>query len=263
MSEFLRKVQLLEYDILKDFDSVCRENGITYFIAQGTLLGAAKYKKFIPWDDDIDIIIPYNELKKLSSIYPEQGNKEYMYTSFNVEKHFPLPWAKIRAKNTLSRPVKYKDLPINWGVCIDLFPFYSLSDNKFVRKAECLFIKVGYKLLMAEMTKYEEGHGFITRLIEKIPIKLRHIYCNAVVKHLGKNKADSRYVWITSKGGRVMERSLIFGEKTELLFEDGNFPVPAKYHEYLTAFFGDYMAPLPEDQQKGHDLTLGDIEWEL
>ena len=159
--------------------------------------------------------------------------------------------------------MKYKDLPINWGVCIDLFPFYSLSDNKFVRKAESFCIKAGYKLLMAEMTKFEEGHGFITRLIEKIPIKLRHIYCNAVVKHLGKNKADSRYVWITSKGGRVMERSLIFGEKTELLFEDGNFPVPAKYHEYLTAFFGDYMAPLPEDQQKGHDLTLGDIEWEL
>ena len=68
MSEFLRKVQLIELDILKDLDRVCKANNITYFIAQGTLLGAAKYRKFIPWDDDIDVIIPCNELKKLKSI---------------------------------------------------------------------------------------------------------------------------------------------------------------------------------------------------
>lgn len=263
MSEFLRDVQLAELDILKELDRVCKENKITYFIAQGTLLGAAKYKKFIPWDDDIDIIIPYNELKKLATVFPSCGNKKYMYTSFNVEKHFPLPWAKIRAKDTLSRPVKYKDLPINWGICIDLFPLYNLSDNKLIRKAECLFIKVGYKLLMAEMTKYEDGHGFINRLFEKIPISLRHFYCNSVLKHLASNKDTCKYVWVTSKGGRVMEKSLIFGEPTELPFEDASYPVPSSYHEYLTNFFGDYMAPLPESEQKGHDLTLGDIEWKL
>jgi len=263
MSEFLRKVQLIELDILKDLDRVCKANNITYFIAQGTLLGAAKYRKFIPWDDDIDVIIPYNELKKLKNVYPEQGNAKYMYTSFNVEKHFPLPWAKIRAKDTLSRPVKYKDLPINWGICIDLFPIYSLSDTGFIRRAECFLIKVGYKLLMSEMTRYEEGHGILNRIIEKIPVKLKHLYCNAVLKHLSGNSDDSRYVWITSKGGRVLERSMIFGEQTELPFEDSDYPVPSDYHEYLTLFYGDYMAPLPESEQRGHDLTLGDIEWKL
>ena len=263
MSELLRKVQLIELDILKDLDKVCKDNGITYFIAQGTLLGAAKYKRFIPWDDDIDVIIPYNELVKLKSIFPSRGNEKYMYTSFNVEKHFPLPWAKIRAKDTLSRPVRYKDLPINWGICIDLFPFYSLSNNSFVRKLECFLIKVGYKLLMAEMTKFEDNRGALTRLVEKIPIRLRHFYCNTILKHLASNKDDSRYVWITSKGGRILERSLIIGEPTELPFEDSSYPVPTKYHEYLTGFYGDYMAPLPESQQRGHDLTMGDIEWKL
>lgn len=263
MSELLRKVQLTELDILKELDRVCKENDITYFIAQGTLLGAAKYKGFIPWDDDIDVIIPYSDLKKLSTVFPCQGNEKYMYTSFNVEKHFPLPWAKIRAKDTLSRPVRYKELPINWGICIDLFPLYYLSDSSIVRKIECFLIKVGYKLLMAEMTKYEEGHGVLTRLIEKIPIKLKHFYCNAVIKHLASNKTDNRYVWITSKGGRVLERSLIFGEPTQLTFEDATYPVPSKYHEYLTGFYGDYMAPLPESEQRGHDMTLGDIDWKL
>ena len=86
MNEFLRKIQLTELDILKDLDRVCKANNITYFIAQGTLLGAAKYKGFIPWDDDIDVIIPYNDLKKLMTVYPSQGNNKYMYTDFNVEK---------------------------------------------------------------------------------------------------------------------------------------------------------------------------------
>ena len=263
MSELLRKVQLIELDILKDLDRVCKANNITYFIAQGTLLGAAKYKGFIPWDDDIDVIITYNELKKLMSIYPSQGNDKYMYTDFNVERYFPLPWSKIRAKDTLSRPVKYKDLPINWGICIDLFPIYSLSDNGVIRKAEIFLIKIAFKLLMSKMTKYEEGHGFVNRLLEKIPISFKHLYCNALLKHLASNKDDSSYVYITSKGGRIKERRLIFGDKTELQFEDAVFPVPTLYHEYLTEFFGDYMAPLPESEQRGHDLTMGEIEWKL
>ena len=76
MSDFLRKVQLIELDILKEFDRVCKENGINYFIAQGTLLGAAKYKGFIPWDDDIDVILDYKNLKKLKNIFSEKVWKE-------------------------------------------------------------------------------------------------------------------------------------------------------------------------------------------
>ena len=263
MSELLRKVQLIELDILKDLDRVCKANDITYYIAQGTLLGAAKYKGFIPWDDDIDFIFPFSDLKKLMSIYPSQGDEKYIYTNFNIEKYFPLPWSKIRAKDTLSRPKRYKDLPINWGICIDLFPIFSLSNNGIIRKAERFMMKVAFKLLMSKMTKYEDDRGIVDRLFEKIPIKLKHAYCNALFKHLASNKDDSRYVLITSKGCKVMERRLVFGEKTQLPFEDSVFPVPSQYHEYLTEFYGDYMAPLPESEQIGHDMIMGEIEWKL
>ena len=67
MDDFLRKVQLVEYDILKEFDRIAQKHDIKYFIGQGTLLGAVKYKKFIPWDDDIDLLIPYRELLKTFS----------------------------------------------------------------------------------------------------------------------------------------------------------------------------------------------------
>ncbi len=262
MSELLRKVQLTELDILKDLDRVCKAHGITYFIAQGTLLGAAKYKGFIPWDDDIDVIIPYNDLVKLLEVYPAEGKEEYMITNHNIEKHFPLPWTKIRAKNTVSRPVRYKDLPINWGVCIDLFPIYPVSNNALMRKIEGALMKIAYKLLMAELTKYEDKRGFVTRLAEMTPIRFRHWYYNTLIKHLAKHK-DSKYVLLTCKGTRIVDRSLIFSEATKLPFEDTSYPVPSKYHEYLTGFYGDYMAPLPESEQRGHDMIMGDIEWKL
>jgi len=65
MSELLRKIQLVEYDILKEVDTIAKKHNIKYYIGQGTLLGAVKYKKFIPWDDDIDLLISYKELVKL------------------------------------------------------------------------------------------------------------------------------------------------------------------------------------------------------
>lgn len=263
MDDFLRRVQLTEYDILKDFDRVCKKNGIKYFLGQGTLLGAAKYEKFIPWDDDIDILIPCKELKKIHKIFPKEGNGEYFLTNTSREKHYPLVWSKIRDTKTLSQPVKYKELPINWGICIDLFPVYSVSNFKLLRKIEYLNMKISAKLLLAEMTKYEDGHSFCVRLLEKVPIFLRKWYFNMAKWFLSFHGDRTKYVYLPCKGGKIVERALIFGEEKTLPFEDNSYPVPTKYHDYLTDMYGDYMAPLPKEEQGGHDLIMGEIVWKL
>ena len=69
MSDTLKKLQKTEYEIFKEVDRVCKENGIFYMLGQGTLLGAAKYKGFIPWDDDIDLLIPAKELDRLHAVF--------------------------------------------------------------------------------------------------------------------------------------------------------------------------------------------------
>ena len=73
----------------------------------------------------------------------------------------------------------------------------------------------------------------------------------------------SEYMWVGCKGGKVINHSMLFGEEKQLPFEDEVFAVPSDYHNYLTLNYGDYMAPLPEDEQKGHELKLGEIEWKL
>lgn len=263
MSDILKKVQKREYGILKELDRICKKNNIRYYLGQGTLLGAAKYKGFIPWDDDIDILIPYDELNKLMKVFGQDANENLIITNYKIEKHFPLTWAKIRDITTLSRPKRYKNIPINWGICIDLFPIYPLSNFRVLRELEILNYKIANKMIMAEFTKYEDNHGMIVRLLEKLPICIRHLYLEFAVKLLTLHKNTSQYVLLPCKGIKIVKRNLLFGKEMFLQFEDAMHPVPADFHTYLTLNYGDYMAPLPEKEQKGHELIMGEIEWAL
>ena len=259
MDDLLKGIQRVEYDMLREMDRVCRLNGIRYFLGQGTLLGAAKYGGFIPWDDDIDVLVPFRDLERLMEVFPKEGNRDYIITDSSVERHYPLTWTKIRALHTLSRPKKYASIPLNWGICIDLFPIYPLSDAPLLRKLEIFMFRAANKLMLAEMTRFDGRRSVFVRALELVPRSFRHFFHRFVKAH-GEN---TRYVLLPCKGIKIVERRVIFGEEKRLRFEDGLYPVPTDYHTYLTLNFGDYMAPLPKDQQKGHELSIGDIEWKL
>lgn len=261
--DLLKAIQKTELGALVELRRVCEKNNIRYFLAQGTLIGAVREKGFIPWDDDIDVLIPQNDLNRLLEIFPRKADGKYMITDHNIEAHYPLSWPKIRVRNTLSRPIQYKDIPINWGMCIDLFPIYSVSDNPLLRKLEIGFFKIARKALLSEMTRYEDGRDIITRLFEKIPLRARHKLMNTSAKIFGRHGDNTEYVYATCKGGFVLKRSLIFGEERSLDFEGLSYPVPSDYDGFLRAQFGDYMTPPPENERKGHDMRLGEIEWRL
>ena len=261
MSDMLKQIQQTEYDILKELDRICKKHGIKYYLGQGTLLGAVKYGGFIPWDDDIDVLMSYDDIEKLMKVFSAEADERYLLTNHRIEKHYPLAWSKIRNKNTLSRPYRYKNIPINWGICIDLFPMYPISGAKALRKLEWLMFKLANKMMLAEFTKYEEGHTAFVRFLEKLPLSVRRSGLDFITKLLTLHKKDSEYVLIPCKGVKILKRDLICGSEKYLHFEDADYPVPSDYHTYLTLNFGDYTAPPPEDIQGGHELKMGDIEW--
>ncbi len=261
--DILKSIQKKELGALNELRRICEKHNIQYFLAQGTLIGAVRERGFIPWDDDIDIIIYCTELEKLIKIFRRESDSTYMITNYKIEKHFPLSWTKIRIANTRSCPVRYKDIPINWGICIDLFPIFPLSGSSLLRRFETALFKLARKTLMAEMTQYEDNRNLLELLMEKIPISVRHLFMDAGIWILTRHRNDSEYVFITCKGGHVMKRSLIFGGEQKLMFEGSLYPVPADCDGYLTALYGDYMTPPPKDEQKGHDMLMGEIEWQV
>lgn len=259
----LKEIQNKQCEILRELNRVSKKNNIDFFLAQGTLLGAARGGCFIPWDDDVDTMISCFDLDRLMEVFPKETNGDYLLTNHKVEKHYQYTWAKIRAGGTLSRPVKYKAIPVHWGVCLDLFPIYPLSDVALFRKVELFLFKLARKMLLAEMTKYEDGHGAVTRLFEHIPIPVRHWAVNFATGLMRSHKKDTEYVFLTAKGGHVMKRNIIFGEKKTLTFEGDEYLVPADYDAFLRQQYGDYMTPPPASEQGGHDLKMGDIEWSV
>ena len=81
----MNRIQELELDILKEFDRICRENGLSYTVAGGTMIGAVRHKGFIPWDDDIDVGMSVRDYRKFCRIAPKQlGEKFFFQNSYTI-----------------------------------------------------------------------------------------------------------------------------------------------------------------------------------
>ena len=262
--ELLRQIQLKELSALEELRRVCEGNNIRYYLAQGTLLGAAREGKFIPWDDDIDVLIPYSDLLRLMEVFPQEAKSGYKLTNHTLEEHYPLSWSKIRIAGTLSRPVRYKEIPVDWGICIDLFPIYPVSDWALLRKAEVFFFKAARKLLLSEMTQYDgPGRPLLVKVLEKVPLALRRRVMDTAIRLLARHEENTRWTYLTCKGGWLVKREMIYGKPRQLPFEGQDYPVPADYDGFLKMEYGDYMTPPPAQERGGHDLRMGDIEWKV
>ena len=73
----LRRLQLIELDILKEVDRICKKHHITYYMAEGSLLGTIRHHGFIPWDDDLDIMMLRKDYDKFLELAPHEIGKEY------------------------------------------------------------------------------------------------------------------------------------------------------------------------------------------
>lgn len=85
----LQELKEIEFDMLKMFDAFCKENNIRYFLAYGTLLGAIRYKKFIPWDDDVDVLVPREDYDRLLHLF--QDNEKYRLYAFEKNENYLFP----------------------------------------------------------------------------------------------------------------------------------------------------------------------------
>ncbi len=153
----LRDLQLYLLSALKDITKACDENGIDYMIAEGTALGAVRHKGFIPWDDDIDLYMSLKNYKKFLKIGQKVLGDRFFVQNYHTEKQFFEMWTQIRCKGTTSMPVYLKELEINWGICIDIFPIVGTSQNEIERKSSSVhwsLIECYYQLIIIESPEH-------------------------------------------------------------------------------------------------------------
>ena len=116
----LAEKKQLMLSVMDEIDAFCRENGLTYFLVGGTLLGAVRHKGFIPWDDDMDIGLPRKDYERLIREFRSGSGKVRVFDFRNKEDYF-WPSAKAVAENTVLYELDDRKHPI--GVFIDVFPF--------------------------------------------------------------------------------------------------------------------------------------------
>lgn len=261
MSENKNKLTLKDYqeislDILIDVAKFCEENSINYYLACGTLLGAIRHKGFIPWDDDVDIIMPRNEYKRFLATYTSD-NYELLKPDAGV-----FFYAKVYDTNTIvyeNMFDKSKVKPI--GVSIDVFPLDGMINDK--EKEEKIVRKSSFYETLLRISN--QPINYRKKLINKLyRIFTRIIGSKNLVKIIEKidqtyNYENSDYairIKTTPNGiNKALPKSVYEIDKKE--FEGHMFNVPKNYDLWLKSFFGNNYMKLPPEEKRIPHLREG------
>ena len=244
----IKKLQNVQLEMLKEADRICKKHNIKYSLFAGTALGAVRHKGFIPWDDDLDIIMLREDYEKFLKVAKEElGEDYYMQEAFSAK--WPMQFSKIRKNNTaFIERYKPKMEGIHMGVYVDVFPCDNLSNNNLVAKLQFLASKV-------VIAKALDRRGYLTdskakkifmALCKMLPGKLIHKW--SLLKGKKTDRVHCFYGAASKMSKSIFPREWIT-ETTPMTFEDGEFPCPTHYDKMLTALYGDYMTPLPPDER--------------
>ena len=125
-----KKLQTAILMIAKEIVRLCDENNIPYFINGGTQLGAIRHKGFIPWDDDFDIGMRRADYEKFLKVCEEQlDHNKYFLQTEDTEKNYAFYFAKIQLKGTSIIEDFSKNVQIEHGIFVDIFPYDNIPDN--------------------------------------------------------------------------------------------------------------------------------------
>ncbi|MDD5598602.1 MAG: LicD family protein [Victivallaceae bacterium] len=247
--EELRKIQL---DILRKVSAFCGENEISYYLGYGTLLGAVRHGGYIPWDDDIDLIIPRPDYLRFLEIFDERNKcPELKVLSHYKDEMHPYPYIKLintRTSFTFHSSIKYE-----MGVCIDIFPLDGLPDS--VWKSNLLYFNVYFfqKFYQVKFVAFRKDQNLVKKIIllltKTVLLPFNYQFFIKKINELARtyDYADSRFCGVLTMGNGRRERTGkdLFQKTVLLEFEGSKFSAPRNYDLWLKHLYGDYMTPPP------------------
>ena len=251
----LASIQRKELEILHELDRVCNLCGVKYFLSTGTCLGAVRHKGFIPWDDDIDVILFWKEAEKLLN-HKHLFNANYFLQSQKTDLEYPSTCFKLRDSSTSFFDNNELGLNINHGIGIDIYILYPYPDS-WLRARKVIYDSFIYRILAAKRPPL--NHGKIVSLIGKgILYYYSGIYReNKINKILNEYKYNGGQNYLATYYGEditpfksIIYPSYLFEEQTWLQFEDMMAPCPKNPEEYCKIRYGEDCMQLPPIEKR-------------
>lgn len=273
MPEKLTKLQLAEYDILKQFIKICEENNLRYYLCYGSMIGAIRHKGFIPWDDDIDVAMPRPDYQKFSKIAKDVLPAYLYFSTYELGKEHITLSSMIMNKNkefTLHNANKVTKS----GAWIDVLAIDGAPKKGIQRKI--FHLKFIYRRTMCQLSHFDE----VVNLKKKRPLSQRVFiwfakvtkierFINPIKAGIKYHKLLSKYDYdnseevATFQGDDGLEGIVpkdVYGVGQKYKFEDIEVNGPKDFDRYLKCYYPDYMTPPPLDQRNKHNVKGADYE---
>ena len=238
----LRKNQLELVDILLDLADICEKNNIQWWLSSGTLLGAARHNGFIPWDDDIDIVMLRKDYKRLERVLHKMQSEEYVYQSMRTDIEYVNTFGKFRKRKGEVKIFggRYKHLNFK-GQFVDIF---CIEKTSFIatRISRTLYVNLQHLTL-----------NINCRWLRHALIRFMEVLClgifNPILRLVGLINPKREYHYALGTG---WVKHTFYAKHTFPLstieFEGHTFPAPKDVDAYLSNVYGDWRR-LPTDEQ--------------
>ncbi len=260
----ITEIQAILAEALEAFAQFCKEHELTFYLSNGTLIGAIKYQDFVPWDDDCDILMPRKDYDKFLELY--ETNSKYRLLSSKTSKTWRMPYAKLSDNHTLLLEKGY-EFGEELGLSLDIFPIDRWHPKKWRASIQTFRAEL-YKrfLICANGECFQSDKKGVKRLI------LWGIYLTG--KLLGWKRLQKKICGLAEKSQKYPEKLVgcvawcchgtgeifpteVFSETVDVTFRQKNYSAPAGYDQYLTNLYGEWRKELPPEKQKSnHNIEV-------
>lgn len=229
--------------VFKHFAEICEKNDLRYFAGAGTLIGAVRHKGFIPWDDDLDVIMPLNDYEKLIEILTHESvNNLQIFNGLNA-KVSDGQFIKLHKVDTMFTPLEFLPYPDSYfGVFIDIFPCIGTPQRtstraNFQNKIDSLLVMLHQKRI------YNYGSRSAEELQNRyLTLRNKYSFDNSTFVQVGALPTN-----VPSKSFTYSRSG--FDSYTDVDFEDTTIRVPCGYDEQLRRSYGNYLKPPSESER--------------